>query len=123
MLESDLRTERAHVDVLAPVRGETDRMLAHQERPLADCACPRCGVPSHGHAPTVADVLPSFPQPRRRSATVICYMFNTYVSPRTRRASKRTGRSDRALPGRRDPAPAERASRARVRPPRAASAR
>ena len=50
VLDGDLRTERADVDILAVTGREPKSMLAHQERALANRAGARCGCTRHTHS-------------------------------------------------------------------------
>ena len=92
MLERDLRAERADVHVLAPIGGEADRVLAHQERAFADRADPRYGGTRHAHAPTVAETLATYPQGESKR---FCYMCSTYVQARKTDGEARGGRIER----------------------------
>ena len=99
VIEGDLGAERADVDVLAAVRRKADRVLAHQQRALADCARPRCGVSRHAHRFDRSRRSPELSTARHAPSSAICFL---HMYRRGRGGHRRARRPDRALPGRRD---------------------
>ena len=59
---SAISLERAHVDELVTVGEKPERVLAHQERPLADCAGTRDACLRDSHATAIDSPLPKNPQ-------------------------------------------------------------
>ncbi len=60
VVERDLAAERADVDELLAVRREAERVLAHQERPLADRTGPRDVGLRDPHGTAIITVAASF---------------------------------------------------------------
>ena len=120
VLQRDLLAERADVDVLAAVRRETNRVLARQERALADRAGPRDGDSRGAHRATVANAAELSTAPPSAICHIHMYrrarnqMHGHHARPPARRTS-------RALPGRCAAAAPPRAPHARLRPAGAAA--